>query len=255
MYCCHHQLPMPLAPKTLTLTTAPLAPPPTFPLPAHIYKLQERRIAELESQLAESQQQLEAAQSNRTVTQEALDQVSAPCCTTSTCWKWQRIHVHAVGCMGGPKPPTSRCTCEPASDHGGKHCEPSTPNPVRQTACAHTSMPVTAPVCPERLHSCVHICRHAHQHAPHVCASLKPLHPCAHTKQAQNKHHTFARALNAYNPVCTSAGTHAVQAQDGGCCKGGGRALSTSGTSQRVGFLPVLCQQCLLVGLLRVSNP
>lgn len=36
--------------------------------------LQERRIAELESQLAESQQQLEAAQSNRTVTQEALDQ-------------------------------------------------------------------------------------------------------------------------------------------------------------------------------------
>lgn len=39
--------------------------------------LQERRIAELESQLAESQQQLEAAQSNRTVTQEALDQASA----------------------------------------------------------------------------------------------------------------------------------------------------------------------------------
>lgn len=40
------------------------------------HNLQERRIAELESQLAESQQQLEAAHSNRTVTQEALDQVS-----------------------------------------------------------------------------------------------------------------------------------------------------------------------------------
>lgn len=39
--------------------------------------VQERRIAELESQLAESQQQLEAAQSNRTVTQEALDQASS----------------------------------------------------------------------------------------------------------------------------------------------------------------------------------
>lgn len=36
--------------------------------------LQDRRISELESQLGESQQQLEAAQSNRTVTQEALDQ-------------------------------------------------------------------------------------------------------------------------------------------------------------------------------------
>lgn len=40
------------------------------------HNLQERRIAELESQLAELQQQLEAARSNRTVTQEALDQVS-----------------------------------------------------------------------------------------------------------------------------------------------------------------------------------
>lgn len=40
-------------------------------------RLQERRIAELESQLSESQQQLEAAQSNRTVTQEALDQASS----------------------------------------------------------------------------------------------------------------------------------------------------------------------------------
>eukprot|EP00879_Flechtneria_rotunda_P029992 GHRR01032470.1.p1 GENE.GHRR01032470.1~~GHRR01032470.1.p1 ORF type:complete len:245 (+),score=110.15 GHRR01032470.1:1280-2014(+) len=37
-------------------------------------KQQGRRIAELESKLAEQQQQLEAAQSNRTITQEALDQ-------------------------------------------------------------------------------------------------------------------------------------------------------------------------------------
>lgn len=44
---------------------------------ASVLTLQERRIAELESQLAESQQQLEAAQSNRTVTQEALDQASS----------------------------------------------------------------------------------------------------------------------------------------------------------------------------------
>jgi outer membrane lipoprotein-sorting protein len=34
---------------------------------------QERRTAELESQLSEVQQQLEAAQSSRSVTQEALD--------------------------------------------------------------------------------------------------------------------------------------------------------------------------------------
>jgi hypothetical protein len=47
--------------------------PPVFVL---AMAMQERRIAELESQLAESQQQLEAAQSNRTVTQEALDQAS-----------------------------------------------------------------------------------------------------------------------------------------------------------------------------------
>jgi hypothetical protein len=40
-----------------------------------LQRLQERRSAELESQLAEVQQQLEAAQSSRTVTQEALDQV------------------------------------------------------------------------------------------------------------------------------------------------------------------------------------
>lgn len=37
---------------------------------------QERRIAELESQVSESQQQLETARSNRSITQEALDQVS-----------------------------------------------------------------------------------------------------------------------------------------------------------------------------------
>lgn len=43
----------------------------------HVVLVQERRIAELESQLEESQQQLEGAQSNRTVTQEALDQASS----------------------------------------------------------------------------------------------------------------------------------------------------------------------------------
>jgi hypothetical protein len=42
----------------------------------HIHNTaQERRIAELESQVAESAAALEAAQSNRSVTQEALDQV------------------------------------------------------------------------------------------------------------------------------------------------------------------------------------
>jgi predicted nucleic acid-binding Zn-ribbon protein len=37
------------------------------------FSTQERRTAELESQLSEVQQQLEAAQSSRSVTQEALD--------------------------------------------------------------------------------------------------------------------------------------------------------------------------------------
>lgn len=43
-----------------------------------IFQKQERRVSELESALSEAQQQLEAAQSNRTVTQEALDQVGWP---------------------------------------------------------------------------------------------------------------------------------------------------------------------------------
>lgn len=54
------------------------------PIPLGLWSaaVQERRIAELESQLSESQQQLEAAQSNRTVTLEALDQVR----TLATRW-------------------------------------------------------------------------------------------------------------------------------------------------------------------------
>jgi len=58
---------------------------------------QERRIAELESQLSESQQQLEAAQSNRTVTQEALDQVR----TLATCWDQCTCSHTRVYCIKG----------------------------------------------------------------------------------------------------------------------------------------------------------
>lgn len=52
----------------------------------HVVLVQERRIAELESQLEESQQQLEGAQSNRTVTQEALDQASSGPWCLSGAW-------------------------------------------------------------------------------------------------------------------------------------------------------------------------
>jgi hypothetical protein len=77
-------------------------------LAAQLY-LQERRIAELESQLVESQQQLEAAQANRTVTQEALDQVSVcsgsgGCSTQPVDVALRLQHAHAWHALVCPPP-------------------------------------------------------------------------------------------------------------------------------------------------------